>query len=116
MTNSQLFTAAHKLAKTFIGDYKACFKLALHNLRNQITNEPTIENTMTVSEDTREMKRFTFKMRVFTNNPNPKVKNELLWVTESAMAYEEFDAQEVLKGFYKNHSVLRMYCCRTEAA
>ena len=71
---------------------------------------------MTNSTDTKEMKRFTFKMRVFTNNPNPRVKNELLWITESAMAFEEFDAQQVLKGFYKNHLILRMYCCKTEAA
>ena len=71
---------------------------------------------MTNSTDTKEMKRFTFKMRVFTNNPNPRVKNELLWITESAMAYEELDAQEALKKFYKNHLVLKMYCCRTETA
>ena len=71
---------------------------------------------MTMLQNANQKKRFTFKMRVFTNNPNPQVKNELLWVTESAMAYEEFDAQEVLKEFYKNHLVLRMYCCRTEAA
>jgi hypothetical protein len=29
MTRSQIFTAAHKLAKTFTGDYSACFALAL---------------------------------------------------------------------------------------
>lgn len=29
MTKSEIFKAAHKLAKTFEGDYQACFSLAL---------------------------------------------------------------------------------------
>lgn len=29
---SQIFKAAHKLAKTFEGDYRACFSIALHTI------------------------------------------------------------------------------------
>lgn len=32
MTRSQIFTAAHKLAKTFVGNYSACFALALREV------------------------------------------------------------------------------------
>ena len=52
MTNSQIFTAAHKLAKTFEGNYSACFKMALidvyYNVKNPVIefksdNQKTIE-------------------------------------------------------------------------
>lgn len=33
MTNSQIFKAAHKLAKTFKGNYQACFSLALKQIK-----------------------------------------------------------------------------------
>lgn len=36
MTNSQLFKAAHALAKTYTGNYRACFALALRNLRKPV--------------------------------------------------------------------------------
>ena len=39
MNNSELFTAAHKLAKTFEGDYVACFVLALEEIKNQNNNK-----------------------------------------------------------------------------
>lgn len=32
MTNAQIFTAAHKLAKKHTGDYSACLSLALKNV------------------------------------------------------------------------------------
>ncbi len=41
MTNSELFTAAHKLARTYEGDYRACFVLALQTLKT--TDMRTIE-------------------------------------------------------------------------
>lgn len=34
MTNAQIFKAAHSLARTFSGDYRACFALALRIVRN----------------------------------------------------------------------------------
>jgi len=37
-TKSEIFTAAHKLAKTFEGNYNACFVLALEIVRNQKNN------------------------------------------------------------------------------
>lgn len=33
MSKSEMFKAAHKLAKTFTGNYRACFALALRELR-----------------------------------------------------------------------------------
>lgn len=39
MTNSELFTAAHKLAKTFEGDYSACFSLALSEVYASLKKE-----------------------------------------------------------------------------
>mgnify|MGYP003635276981 CR=1 FL=1 len=69
---------------------------------------------MTNPVSTKKIKRFSFKMQIFTNNPNPRVKNELVWVTESAMAYEEYEAKKILENFYKNHTILKMYWCRTE--
>jgi len=36
MTNSEKFTAAHKLAKTYEGDYRACFALALKAVNEMI--------------------------------------------------------------------------------
>jgi hypothetical protein len=43
MTNSQKFTAAHKLAKTYEGNYRACFALALKVLNSPIEYQaPTV--------------------------------------------------------------------------
>ena len=39
MTKSQIFTAAHQLAKTFEGDYSACFALALREVRQSNTQQ-----------------------------------------------------------------------------
>jgi hypothetical protein len=36
MTNSEKFTAAHKLAKTYEGNYRACFALALKGVNEMI--------------------------------------------------------------------------------
>ena len=33
MTKSELFKAAHALAKTFVGNYRACFVMALAEIR-----------------------------------------------------------------------------------
>ena len=35
MTNSEIFKAAHERAKTFRGDYRACFVLALRIVRSE---------------------------------------------------------------------------------
>jgi hypothetical protein len=43
-TKSEIFTEAHKLAKTFKGDYVACFILALEIVRNSKNNN--MENTI----------------------------------------------------------------------
>jgi oligoendopeptidase F len=37
-TKSEIFKAAHKLAKTFIGNYAACFSLALTEIYSQLKN------------------------------------------------------------------------------
>ena len=42
MTHAQIFTAAHKLAKTFTGDYRACFALALRDVYASL-NTPKVE-------------------------------------------------------------------------
>jgi hypothetical protein len=42
MTKSEIFKAAHKLAKTFEGNYTACFVLALAEVRNNNNNEYTL--------------------------------------------------------------------------
>lgn len=41
MTRSQIFTAAHKLAKTYTGNYSACFALALTEVYASLKNVPT---------------------------------------------------------------------------
>ena len=38
MTKSEIFKAAHKLAKTFIGNYKACFSLAIREVLSSLKN------------------------------------------------------------------------------
>ena len=43
MKNSELFTAAHKLARTFEGNYSACFILALQTIKNMETPKTKIE-------------------------------------------------------------------------
>ena len=85
MTNSQLFTAAHKLAKTFIGDYRACFKLALHNLRNDI-NENIMKNQITANLESKEYFFNGKKGRFVVMNgtkpffyENENSDNEALW-------------------------------------
>jgi len=42
MTNAQIFKAAHKLAKTFTGDYRACFSLALRDVYASLST-PKVE-------------------------------------------------------------------------
>lgn len=37
MTNSNIFKAAHKIASHYTGDYRACFKLALKEVRDTLT-------------------------------------------------------------------------------
>lgn len=72
MTNSELFTAAHKLAKTFEGNYTACFVLALQTLKEnkmettvgkieRLKNEvkeaqtPTTDGRQTVASNSKEL-------------------------------------------------------------
>lgn len=55
MTNSELFTAAHKLAKTFEGDYSACFVLALQTIKNN-KMETTVEKIERLSDEVKEAK------------------------------------------------------------
>lgn len=43
MTNSQIFTAAHKLAKTFEGNYSACLKMALIDIYFKLKTNPIVE-------------------------------------------------------------------------
>ncbi len=62
MTNSELFTAAHKLAKTFEGDYKACFVLALQTLRSN-TMETTVEKIKRLKNEVKEAKTQTSEGR-----------------------------------------------------
>ena len=42
MTKKQIFTAAHKMAKTFIGAYSACLSLALKTIYAAMKNETTV--------------------------------------------------------------------------
>ena len=85
MTNSELFTAAHKLAKTFIGNYRACFTLALSNLRNNI-NENNMKNQITADLESKEYFFNGKKGRFVVMNgtkpffyENENSNNEALW-------------------------------------
>lgn len=62
MTNSDLFTAAHKLAKTFEGNYTACFVLALQTLRNN-KMETTVEKIERLKNEVKEAKTPTTEGR-----------------------------------------------------
>ena len=64
MTKKQIFTAAHKMAKTFIGAYSACLSLALKTIYAAMKNE-----TQTVQEMTAAI----FKMR--DDERNEAIKN-----------------------------------------
>ena len=70
MKNSELFRSAHKLARTFEGNYSACFVLALQILKNTETptakieklaeqikeaKTPTIEGRQTVASNCKEL-------------------------------------------------------------
>ena len=50
MKNAQLFTAAHKLARTFEGNYSACFVLALQTIRSNNTETPIEKLTNKIKE------------------------------------------------------------------
>jgi hypothetical protein len=63
MTNSQKFTAAHKLAKTYEGNYRACFALALKVLNSPIKYQaPTIiRKAFFTNDQTQFGIRFTYE-------------------------------------------------------
>ena len=44
MTNSQLFKAAHEVARNLSGDYRACFKMALTIVRDEKKHIQFIKN------------------------------------------------------------------------
>jgi hypothetical protein len=62
MTNSELFTAAHKLAKTFEGNYTACFVLALKTLK-ETKMETTTEKIKRLKNEVKEAKTPTTEGR-----------------------------------------------------
>ena len=43
MTKAQIFKAAHKMAKTFIGAYSACLSLALKTIYAAMKNAKTVQ-------------------------------------------------------------------------
>lgn len=63
MTNSEIFKAAHKLAKTFQGDYRACFALALRIVREEAfeVEEEVFEICRDLSKPTRSATYRQFK-------------------------------------------------------
>ena len=63
MTKAQIFKAAHKMAKTFIGAYSACLSLALKTIYAAMKNAKTVQ----------EMTPIVFKMR--DDERNEAIKN-----------------------------------------
>jgi hypothetical protein len=65
MTNSQKFTAAHKLAKTYEGNYRACFALALKVLNGtleiEMKNTTIIRKAFFTNDQTQFGIRFTYE-------------------------------------------------------
>lgn len=55
MTKSELFKAAHAVAKNLSGDYKACFVMALRIVRNQKQHIQFVKNI--ILNDTNKMSR-----------------------------------------------------------
>lgn len=71
MTKSEIFTAAHKLAKTFEGDYTARFILALEIVRSEKTNNCLQNKTQKESFD-----EWTEKLNIL-NRPVSKIEDTL---------------------------------------
>ena len=64
-----MFKAAHKLAKTFVGNYRACFVMALAEIRN--TPAVVLVETFENISDVKIWERGTLKRVYFTSNiPN----------------------------------------------
>lgn len=56
MTNAQIFTAAHKLAKTFQGNYSACLSLALRNIYATLKSTAYSKNgNFDISDEEKEL-------------------------------------------------------------
>jgi len=65
-TKSQIFKAAHQLAKSFTGNYSACFALALTDVYASI-NQPKMKTTRTFTvEHIAELERIV-KLNVFAS-------------------------------------------------
>ncbi|MGL5383074.1 MAG: hypothetical protein ACRDCC_06310 [Culicoidibacterales bacterium] len=100
MTKSQLFKSAHKLAKTFVGSYQACFSLALKTLYAAFKKvavkawffkklNSTQQNTLTKHEHsiTKETEKAIFVERKLGENSG-------LWIPKSVLcSVEEFNAE-----------------------
>ena len=55
MTNSELFKAAHAVAKNLVGDYRACFVMALQIVRDQKRHIQFVKNI--ILNDTNKVSR-----------------------------------------------------------
>ena len=76
MTNSELFTAAHKLAKTFEGNYRACFILALQILKEN-KMETTVEKIERLKNEVKEAKTPTTEGRQTVANNCKELYNTI---------------------------------------
>jgi len=101
-TKSEIFKAAHKLAKTFKGHYKACFVLALSEIRNLKSNNNMdlsnyIISNMNSSSDWNEKfyQKNNGSVDVYLNNTKHDVTE--LWNAElnskGFFVRSEFDAK-----------------------
>lgn len=87
MSKSEIFTAAHKMAKTFEGHYSACFALALREIyasMKEEKEEPKEHKLYLPYSDHKERKRLKNYLN-YTWLPNEKawlVRNTLAEITE----------------------------------
>ena len=76
MKNSELFTAAHKLARTFEGNYSACFLLALQILKNN-KMETTVEKIERLKNEVEEAQTPTAEGRQVVANNSKELYNTI---------------------------------------
>lgn len=93
MTNSELFTAAHKLARTFEGNYSACFVLALQTIKNMETPKTKVEK---LAEQVKEAKTPTAEGRQTVANNCKELYN-----TIEAGLYEKY-GEDAIKDAYSD--------------
>jgi len=79
MTKSQIFTAAHKMAKTFEGNYSACLSLALTQIYSDMKKKTTLVKALRIEYKNKKAQS-TAKINGFKYNSNTKNWEHLVGV------------------------------------